>query len=54
MDILYNPTHKVVVKRQRKKRKLDAMVVTTPENEPTDIMWKDMPINPSENLTKLS
>lgn len=32
---------------------MDAMVVTTLENEPLDIVWKDTPIAPSENLTKL-
>lgn len=54
LDVFYSPTHKVVVKRQRKKRKLYVVVVTIFENEPMDIVWKDSPMDPSENLTKLS
>lgn len=54
LDVFYSPTHKVVVKRQIKKRKLDVVAVTTPENEPMDIVWKESPIDPSENPTKLS
>ena len=26
----------------------------TLKNEPMDVVWKDTPVNPSENLTKLS
>jgi len=33
---------------------LDATAATTPDNEPMDIVWKDSPIDPSENLTRLS
>jgi len=54
LDVFYSPTHKATFKRQRKKRKLDAIVATTPENEPMDIVWKDSPIDPSDNLTRLS
>lgn len=54
LDVFYSPTHKVVVKRQRKKRKLGVVDVATLENEPMDIVWNDSPLNPSENLTKLS
>jgi len=52
--VFYSPTHKYVVKRQRKKRKLDATTATTPDNEPMDIVWKDSPIDPSDNLTRPS
>ena len=33
---------------------MDAKVSTTPDNESMDIFWKDSPIDPSNNLTKLS
>jgi len=52
LDIFYSPTHKVAVKRRRKKR--DTIAVTTTENEPMDIVWKDTPIKPPYNLTKFS
>ncbi len=35
---VYSPTQKVVVKRQRKKIKLDAAAITTPDNEPMEIV----------------
>ena len=54
LDVFYSSTHKVVIKRQRKKKKLDVATITTPDNEPMDIVWKDSPMDPSENLTKLS
>lgn len=43
-----------MVKRQRNKRKLDTTTVATLENESMDVVWKDTPIDPSENLTRLS
>lgn len=46
--------HKAIVKRQRKKRKLDTTNLVTLENEPMDVVWKDIPVDPSENLTKIS
>ena len=52
--MFYIPQHKVVVKRQRKKRKLDSTTTTTLQNEPMDVIWKDSPIDPSSNLTRLS
>lgn len=33
---------------------MDATTATTLDNEPMDIVWKDSPIDPSENLTRLS
>jgi len=54
LDVFYIPHHKAVVKKQRMKRKLDSIDVTTPNNEPMDILWKDSPIDPSANLTRLS
>lgn len=54
LDVFYSPWHKAMVKIQRKKRKLDSTTATTPKNEPLDVLWKDSPIDPSTNLTKLS
>jgi len=34
--------------------KLDIVANMTPDNEPMDILWKDSPMDPSKNLTKLS
>jgi len=34
--------------------KLDSTSVTIPNNEPMDVLWKDSPINPYANLTRLS
>jgi len=54
LDVFYSLIHKAIVKRQRKKRKLNAIAATTPDNEPMDIVWKDSPIDPSDNITRLS
>jgi len=51
LDIFYSPQHKVVVRRQRKRRKLD--VVLTPEDEPMDVLWKDPSTDLTTNLTRL-
>jgi len=47
LDVFYSPTHKAVIKRQRKKRKLYATTITTLDNEPMDIALKDSPMDPS-------
>jgi len=54
LDVFYNPKHKVVVKRQRKKRKIDQTSSTTPQSEFMNVIWKDSEVNPSEDLTKLA
>ena len=54
LNVFYSPHHKAMVKRQRKKIKLDSIAVTTPENELMDVLWKDSPIDPSANFTRLS
>lgn len=54
MDVFYSPKHKAMVKMQRKKRKLDSIAATTPENELMDVLWKDSLVDPSTNLTRLS
>jgi len=35
------------------KRKLDVVAITTLENESMVIVWKDSPMNPSKNVTKV-
>jgi len=54
LDVFYSPKHRVVVKRQRKKRKIDQTSSTSPQSEFMNIIWKDSEVNPSEDLTKLS
>lgn len=54
LDVFYGPQHKAIVKRKRKKRKLDSTTVTTPDNELMNVLWKDSPIDSSANLTRLS
>ena len=43
-----------MVKRQRKRRRTKPSLVVIPRDITMDIVWKDTPIDPSENLTKLS
>lgn len=52
LDVFYSPQHKVVIRRQRNKRKLDSVLAL--ENEPLDVLWKDPSTDPSANLTRLS
>jgi len=52
LDVFYSPQHKAVVRRQRKKRKLDS--VLSLEAEQLDVLWRDPTTDPTENLTKLS
>ena len=52
LDIFYSPQHKAVVRRQRKKRKLENTLHQ--DAEQLDVLWKDPNSNPTENLTKLS
>lgn len=54
LDVFYSPQHKAIFKRQRKKRKLESTIATTPDNKPMDVLWKDSLIDPSSNLTRLS
>ena len=50
--IFYSPQHKAVVRRQRKKRKLEN--VLSHDEEQLDILRKDPTTDPTENITKLS
>ena len=52
LDIFYSPQHKVVVRKKRKKRKLESALFH--DAEQLDVLWKDPTTDPTENLTKLS
>lgn len=52
--MFYSPKQNSIVKRQGKKRKLDSTTITTHDNKPMDVLWKESPINPSAKLTRLS
>ena len=52
LDVFYSPQHRAVVRRQRKKRKLEDAL--SQDDEHLDVLWKDPNNNPTENLTKLS
>jgi len=52
LDVFYSPQHKAMVRRKRKKRKLES--VLSHDAEQLDILWQDRTTNPTENLTKLS
>ena len=54
LDVFYSPHHKAMVKRQRKKIKLDSIAATTPKNELMDVLWKESLVDPSASLTRLS
>jgi len=52
LDVFYSPKYKAVVKKQRKKRKLEGAIST--EAEQLDVLWNDPTTEPTDNLTKLS
>jgi len=54
LDVFYSPKHKVVVRKQRKRRKIDQDMFSTPQEEFMNIVYKNTEVNPSEDLTKLS
>ena len=52
LDILYSPHHKAVVRKERKKRKLESVI--SHDAEQFNVLWQDPTTDPTENLTKLS
>lgn len=54
LQVFYSPKHRVVVKRQRKRRRIEPSSTVIPSDIPMDIVWKDTQTDPSENLTKFS
>lgn len=52
LDVFYSPRHKAVVRRKRKKRKLESIL--SHDAEQLDILWQGPNTYPTENITKLS
>ena len=52
LDIFYSPQNKAVVRKQRKKRKLESALST--DAEQLDVLWKNPTMDPTKNITKLS
>ena len=50
--MFYSPQYKAVVRRQRKKRKLEN--VLPQDTKQLDVLWQYPTSNPTKNLTKLS
>lgn len=53
LDVFYSPRHKAVVKRQRKRRRIDQPSIFTEQTVTGNIVWKEES-NPSYDLTRLS
>lgn len=53
LDVFYSPKHRAVVKRQRKRRRLDQSSLLLEQTEMANVVWKEE-FNPSDDLTKLS
>lgn len=53
LDVFYSPRHKVVVKRQRKRRRTDQPSIFPEQTVTGNIVWKEE-FDPSDDLTKLS
>ena len=53
LDVIYSPKHRVVVKRQRKKRRIGQSSLLPAHTEMANVVWKEE-FNPSEDVTKLS
>jgi hypothetical protein len=53
LDIFYSPKHRAVVRRSRKRRRIDQPSVSTEQTVTGNVVWKGE-LDPSEDLTKLS
>ena len=53
LDVFYSPKHKVVVKRQRKRRRADQPSLFPELTVTGNVVWKEE-FDPSDDLTKLS
>lgn len=51
LDVFYSPKHRAVVKRQRKKIKLDQTSLLPAQMEMANVVWREE-VNPSEDLKK--
>ena len=53
LDVFYSPKHRVVVKLQWKRRRLDQSSLFPAQTETTNLVWKEE-FNPSDDLIRLS
>lgn len=53
LDVFYSPKHRAVVKRQRKRRRIDQPSLFPEQTVTTNVVWKEE-FDPSDDLTKLS
>jgi hypothetical protein len=53
LDIFYSPKHRAVVRRSRKRRRLDQPSISPEQTVTGNVVWKGE-LDPSEDLTKLS
>ena len=53
LDVFYSPKHRVVLKIQRKRIRLDQSSLLPDQTEMDNVVWKEE-LNPSDDLTKLS
>lgn len=53
LDVFYSPKHRAIIKRQRKKRKIDHSPLLTSQMEMMNVVWREE-FNPSYDLTKIS
>ena len=53
LDVFYSPKHKVVIKRQQKRRRIDRPSLFPKQTVTANVVWKEE-FDPSDDLTKLS
>ena len=53
LDVFYSPRHKAVIKRSRKRRRLDQPSIFPKHTVTGNVVWKEE-LDPSDDLTKLS
>lgn len=53
LDVFYSPRHRAVVKRSRKRRRLDQPSIFPEQTVTGNVVWKEK-MDPSDDLTKLS
>lgn len=54
LNVFYSPKHRVLVKRQRKKRKIYQVLATISQDEYRNVIWKDSEVDPFKDFSKLS
>ena len=53
LDVFYSPKHRAVIKRQRKRRRIDQPSLFPEQTITTNLVWREE-FDPSDDLTKLS